>query len=689
MNEFLLKPVQYLKGMGPKRAAVIQKLDIYSTGDLLYYFPRKYHDRTQIQPAHSYSNGQVATIMGKVLYSQEINPRRGLTIVKIAMDDGCGIFQGVWFNQKYVIKQYPPGTTLLVVGKIDNSFNGQTQLHVTECEVVDDLEQSLNGGRIVPVYSLTEGITQRVMRLTIQRALEQIDQLQEFLPSELLNKYRLPSIKEALQSIHFPKDQQDAQQARRRFIFEELLLVQLKMVNNRHRSTLQKKSHTYISVNDNLVNKLLNNLPFKPTLDQEKVWREINEDMDNHYPMARLLQGDVGSGKTLVSALVLTKAADSGFQGALMAPTEILAEQHYLSLSRWLTPLGIKVALITSGIKKSLRKQVLEDVSQGHVQVVIGTHALIQGEVSFKKLAVVVVDEQHRFGVKQRLALQDKGILPDMLVMTATPIPRTLALTVYGDLDMSVIYELPPGRKPVRTYHVTPESMDAVFKLIKGEVKRGRQAYIVCPLVEESETLDVQAAVDLAAEISRKQLSDLRIGLMHGRLSSEEKDRVMSDFRDGSIDVLVSTTVIEVGVDIPNSNVMIIIDADRFGLAQLHQLRGRVGRGAHQSFCILVSTPKTDEGKKRIEAMVNSADGFALAEEDLKLRGPGEFLGVKQSGLPEFKIADIIRDRKALECARREAELIMSKDPELHSEGHQMLHLEMMRRFEKKNIHVS
>lgn len=680
LNTILRKSVQYLKGVGPKRAGLLQRMNIFTIGDLLYHFPKEYQDRSNIRPASTCQHGELVTVLGRVLHSQEVKPRPGLTIIKLALDDGTGIFFGVWFNQRHVIKQYPPGTQLLLTGKIDRRYRG-VQLQVSDAEKIDHPRQIGEGGHIVPVYGLTEGINQNTMRQMIKQALHQLESVEEFIPVPILEKYRLYPLKKALHAIHQPRDAEALRQAKRRFIFEELFLLQLLLVGRGLKNKRQPKKHSYSVGSRKLVESFLKQLPFKPTQDQIKVWREIENDMDSKYPMYRLLQGDVGSGKTLVSALMLLKSVDAGLQGALMAPTEILAEQHYLSLTKWLQPLGVKIALLTGSIKKSQREQLLQQISQGEVQILIGTHALIQEVVSFNNLGAVVVDEQHRFGVKQRLALQAKGSSPDVLVMTATPIPRTLALTVYGDLDLSTIYQLPPGRQPIRTYLVNHQRINDVYRLIIKEVRQGRQAYIVCPLVEESEALAVQSAVDLAAELETGPLKGLRIGLLHGRMKTQEKESAMEAFRQGQIEVLVSTTVIEVGVDVPNATVMVIMDADRFGLAQLHQLRGRVGRGQHQSYCILVASPKTEEGKLRMAAMVNASDGFVLAEEDLKLRGPGEFLGFKQAGMPEFKIANIIRDRKAMEYARLEAVALLHADADLQLPGHRNLAKELQNRF--------
>lgn len=680
MNSILQKSIQYLKGVGPKRASLLDKLNIHTLGDLLYHFPKDYQDRSNIKHAHSCSHGETATVFGRVLFGQETKPRRGLTIIKLALDDGAGVFYGVWFNQRYVIKSYPPGTLLLLTGKINKQYSG-VQLQVRAVEKVDPAQEANPPGRIVPVYPLTEGISQKTLRTLQKQALRSVTGLKEFLPTPILKKYKLPDLQWALINIHLPKDAEAVRQATRRFIFEELFLLQLLLAQLRIKNKRRQKSHSYSGSSGQLIKTFLHRLPFTPTQDQLRVWQEIKTDLASNYPMNRLLQGDVGSGKTLVSMLMLLQAVDAGLQGALMAPTEILAEQHYQGIRELLHPLGIKTALLTGSIKKTQREQILKDISQGETQIIIGTHALIQNVVDFDKLGVVVVDEQHRFGVKQRLALQTKGVMPDTLVMTATPIPRTLALTVYGDLDCSTIYQMPPGRKPTATYLFNHQRVGDVYRLIKKEVRHGGQAYIVCPLVEESELLAAQSAVELAAELETGDLQGLNIGLLHGRMNPQLKEKTMEAFRQGEVDVLVSTTVIEVGVDVPNATVMVIIDAQRFGLAQLHQLRGRVGRGSQRSYCILVANPQNEEGRLRMAAMANSTDGFQLAEEDLRLRGPGELLGFKQAGIPEFKIANIIRDRKAMEYARLEAIALVEADAELQNPHHAHLRQELQTRF--------
>jgi ATP-dependent DNA helicase RecG len=678
-KDILMKPVQSIKMIGPRRAATLQKLGIFTVQDLLYHFPRRYEDRTQLTPASACVHGEAATLRGTVLAAQDLNTRRGLTITKLALHDGFGIFYAVWFNQPYIKKNLSPGKTIYLSGKVDKSY-GATQITVEEYEI-DDGKDKLSTGRLVPVYPLTEHLNQRLLRFMVKTALDELkNQAQEFLPAQIIRKYHLPTLETALPAIHFPNLEKESGMARKRFIFEELFLFQLTLAVRKRDISIIEKAHRYLS-GGTLLQLYVKNLPFQLTVSQLRVWEEISRDLDSPRPMHRLLQGDVGSGKTVISSMALLRAAESGLQGALMAPTETLAEQHYLVMKEAFSVVGIELGLLTGGTRKKERERLLERVSQGELKLLVGTHALIQEDVSFQRLGLVVVDEQHRFGVRQRATLGYKGNYPDTLVMTATPIPRTLALTLYGDLDVSVIDELPPGRNPVKTYAVLPGALAKVFSLVREQVCRGRQAYIVCPLVEESEKIDLKAAVDLAAKLAAVEFKDLRVGLLHGRMKTKEKEETMSLFRQGEIKIMVSTTVIEVGVDIPNAALMVIMDADRFGLAQLHQLRGRVGRSGHQSYCVLVANPKTEEGRARIKAMASTSDGFALAEEDLRLRGPGEFHGTRQSGLPEFKIANLLRDGKALEFAREEALALVKDDPYFKNNDSQALLEEMNLRF--------
>lgn len=677
--DFFTKPVQYLKMIGPRRAAAMQKLGIFTVRELLYHFPRRYEDRSRLLPAGACRHGEAATIRGTVLAAQDLKPRRGLTITKLAVHDGTGTFYAVWFNQPFIKKNLCPGTNLFVTGKVDHSF-GPVQVMVEEYEVADGGDP-LGAGRLVPIYPLAGQLNQRLLRAVVKSALDETGSHgTEFLPAELLRKYKLPVFEEALTSMHFPRSQEDLEAARRRFIFEELFLLQLGLAARRAVVAARHKEY-HCRPDGRLTSSFIDHLSYRLTGDQVRVWGEISADMESSAPMQRLLQGDVGSGKTVISILALLKAVENGLQGTLMAPTEILAEQHYLVMKRALLPIGVEVGLLTGSTPKKEKELLLQRLAVGDLKLLVGTHALIQQEIVFQKLGLVVVDEQHRFGVRQRAALQYKGSWPDTLVMTATPIPRTLALTLYGDLDLSVISEMPPGRLPVKTYAVLPSALHKAYKMVSDQLRLGRQVYIVCPLVEESEKLDLQAATEIADQLAAGEFRNYRVRLLHGRMKALEKEEIMAAFRQGEVDVLVATTVIEVGVDVPNATMMVVLDAERFGLAQLHQLRGRVGRGGHQSYCILIANPRTEDSKARLKAMTLTADGFALAEEDLRLRGPGEFQGTRQSGLPELKIADLLRDARVFKIARQEAIALVGSDPKLTQPENSRLLSEIKARF--------
>ncbi|MFZ5643326.1 MAG: ATP-dependent DNA helicase RecG [Bacillota bacterium] len=673
------KDVQYLKNVGPRRVYLMRKLGISSVGDLLYHFPRDYDNRSDFRPASSYGSGEKATIRGVVTALEEKKPRKGLTITRVIVMCGPERLVAVWFNQPFIKRQIPVGCHVVVTGKVTRFFN-EMQIQVTDYEI-EDGNDMLNTGRIVPIYPLTEGLSQRLIRQIMKCALtEWADRTTEFIPGDILSRYVLPETGAALHAIHFPGSVEELRMARRRLIFEEFLLQQIIVALMKKRSKKKQKDHIYLN-NDEYEKDFLSALPFKMTPGQCEAWGEIKRDMHEPYPMNRLLQGDVGSGKTLVCALAMLKAVIGGFQAALMAPTEILAEQHYINIKNYFGKMHIPVGLITGGMKKREKDLLRKKIISGEIKALVGTHALIQGEIEFNNLALAVIDEQHRFGVKQRAILREKGRNPDVLVMTATPIPRTLAMTAYGDLDISTIKGMPPGRKPVKTYICSKSQAGFVYSDIKKEISAGRQAYIVCPLVEESEKIDLQAASELKEFLASGPLSGCTVDLLHGRMKSENKEEVMSRFRSGFVDVLVSTTVIEVGVDVPNATVMAVIDADRFGLAQLHQLRGRVGRGDSPAKCYLVSDSRGEESKFRLEAMRTISDGFRLAEKDLELRGPGEMYGTRQSGELLYRLADPARDLKALETAAMEARRLVDEDPELRKVENQILAREISARY--------
>lgn len=675
------KDVQSLRGIGPKRVLLLKKLGISTAGELLYYFPRDYDDRSRLRTAGEYSSGERAVVKGVVVGGEEKRPRRGLTITRVYIDEGPGRTVAVWYNQPFIRRQMAVGTTVLVTGRV-KKFNKEVQIQVDDYEV-EGRDGTIHTGGIVPVYPLTEGLSQRQARSIIKAALDQYgDRVDEFIPGDILSRYLLPEVGPALHAIHYPDSPDELKMARRRFIFEELFLHQILFSLVRKKARSENKPHVYPS-GDRLEKHFLANLPFSLTPGQAVAWGEISGDMDSPFPMNRLLQGDVGSGKTLVCALAMLKAAGGGFQAALMAPTEILAEQHYINIGKYFGRIGISTALATGGMKKNDRDDLLEKIKSGLVQVVVGTHALIQSDVQFKKLALVVIDEQHRFGVRQRAMIRQKGLNPDVLVMTATPIPRTLAMTMYGDLDISSIKGMPPGRKQVETAVYSHSRAGIVYGQIKNEVSLGRQAYIVCPLVEESEKTDLLAAVELREALAGGPLSGCRVDLLHGRMKSTEKESVMSRFRSGLIDVLVSTTVVEVGVDVPNATVMAIMDAHRFGLAQLHQLRGRVGRGGHPGNCFLIAGAGGQEQALRLEAMKTISDGFELAEKDLELRGPGELLGTRQWGESMYRMANPLRDARALAVAAEEARRLVERDPGFKEPGHRMIARELSSRFGK------
>lgn len=647
--ERLLQKVQYLKGVGPQRSRLLAKMGIFNIFDLLWHFPRTYMDRSSVQQPGQLVIGEQANIIGTVKTIRSSRSRKGMSVLSAMISSPGGSIQAVWFNQPFLIDTIKSGQRIWLHGKIKNVL--PPEIHVSEYEI---LGQEDTVPSIVPIYTTTEGISQRVWRLLMDQALKSyLSDYLEILNSGQREHYGVCGIREALANIHFPLDRNAYVQARKRLAFEELLLFQMRLLELSAEDTHAGLIHR--EKND-LVQRVLAALPYKLTAAQQRVIAEIFADMESPRIMNRLLQGDVGAGKTVVAALAMAKAVASGYQAALMAPTEILAIQHGQVINDILSGSGVKTALLTGSSTAAQRSDILYQTQHGEIDVLIGTHALIQEGVAFEKLGLAVIDEQHRFGVRQRAALTAKGDHPDTLIMTATPIPRTLALTAYGNLEISIIDQLPPGRKPVKTKYLPYKARVQAYRYVKQEIMAGRQAYIVCPLVEESETQDLQAAVNLYDELRNGIFTGYELGLLHGQMRPVEKEEIMSQFKNGKIKILVTTTVIEVGVDVANANVMLIEHAERFGLSQLHQLRGRVGRSSVQSYCILLAEPHTDESKQRLRAMEISNDGFYLAQQDLSIRGPGDFWGVRQHGLDQLKIANLTKDlvlaEKARQCSR-------------------------------------
>jgi ATP-dependent DNA helicase RecG len=666
--------IQFLRGVGPQRGKLLNRLGIKTVFDLLRYYPRDYEDRTQVPLLKDVRPGErPVTVIGTVQAVSRIQTSSKVVVIKVLLVDQSGSLNAVWFNQPYFMRNIKPGQKLLVTGKIVPALKGGWEIQVREYEQFDETAAQSNS-QIVPVYTATDGLPSRILRSLVQRALPDfLNRLPETLPEEILNRHGLLPLTEALSQIHFPSNCQMLEAARRRLCFEELFFFQLGLaLLGKGRRTQAGYAHR---VDPERLHLFSRSLGFCLTPAQQRVLSEILADMHRPVAMSRLLQGDVGSGKTVIAAAALVVTVSNGLQGALMVPTEILAEQHQQTLAQMLAPLQIPVVLLKGGQPRAERRSIEAGLKAGTIPVVVGTQALIQEGIEFQQLGLVVIDEQHRFGVRQRVKLQQKGKAPDLLVMTATPIPRTLALTLYGDLDLSILDESPPGRKPVRTYVVNESYRLRLNRFVREQVQLGRQAYYVCPLVEESESLDLEAASSLAVDLQEKAFPDLRIGLVHGRLRPDEKEQVMKAFRLGEIDILVSTTVVEVGVNVPNATVMVIEGAERFGLAQLHQLRGRVGRSEHQAYCILVSQNTYPEARQRLAVMAGTNNGFVIAEEDLKIRGPGEFFGLKQHGLPNLKLANLVRDYKLLEIARAEAQALIKTDPDLERSDYQKLYL--------------
>ena len=671
-------PAQFIKGVGPARAQQLARLGLHTVGDLLYHRPHRYEDRSRIAGIASLIPGEKGTTQGTVVAVSE--RRHGVYQFHAALSDETGVLQATWFGQRFLRKLIKRGLRLIVHGKVERF--GALRMTVDEFEILTgDEEDRLHTGRIVPIHPATEGLTPRVLRTMVAAALAStLPDVPETLPAEIRRQHGFVDRADALQALHFPQARGDEERARQRLAFDELLTMQLGLLLRKRVLEDIDKGFRYTS-GTKLLDRFLKSLPYTLTTAQHRVIQEIADDLQRSRPMHRLLQGDVGSGKTVVAAAAIALCVGGRYQGALMAPTEILAEQHYVTLNRLMVPLGIKLALVTGGGRARDRELVREAVRTGVANVAVGTHALIEEGVDFKRLGLVIVDEQHKFGVGQRATLGQKGFHPDVLVMTATPIPRTLTMTLYGDLDVSILDESPPGRGAIKTYVRGPEKRREVYAWVNEKVRQNHQAYIVCPLIEDSEKLQAEAAVTLAARLQREVFKDVPVGLIHGRMRPKEKDNAMERFRSGEVKVLVATPVIEVGIDVPQATIMVIEDADRFGLAQLHQLRGRIGRGSETSHCVLLANATTGAAQIRLASMAETRDGFLIAQRDLELRGPGEFFGTRQHGLPDLKIADVLADVHLLERARADASRLLQGDVELKRPEHAGLREQVIRTF--------
>jgi ATP-dependent DNA helicase RecG len=669
-------PVTQLRGVSDAYAKRLSRLGVKTIRDLLYLFPHRYDDFSSLKTIDQLEYGEEVTIVGTIWETHERTTKGARSLVTSTVSDGTGVVQATWFNQPYLVKRLKPGRQVVLSGKVDE-YLGRLTFSSPVWEPLD--KEQIHTARLVPVYPLTEGIGARWLRRLVKRTTDYWSlRLPDHLPLSVREKRNLLTLEKAIQQIHFGDSWEMIQQARRRLAFDEFLMIQLGVLMRRHE--WRKRPGRPIQIDRPLLRTFVESLPFTLTQAQEKALSEILDDLQKGTPMSRLLQGDVGSGKTVVAAAAMLMAVSNDVQTVLMAPTEILAEQHYSNLDKlwgelWLpgvTKVTSHLRLLTGSLKESERERIYAEIAAGDAKIIIGTHALIQQGLTYKNLGLVVIDEQHRFGVTQRATLRQKGHHPHVLVMSATPIPRSLALTIYGDLDISVINELPPGRKQIVTKWMKPRERERGYSFLRARVEESQQAFIICPLIEESDKIEARAAVEEHRRLQEEVFPEFRLGLLHGRMKSEEKEAVMRDFHRGELDILVSTPVVEVGIDVPNATVMLVEGADRFGLAQLHQFRGRVGRGEEQSYCLFLADSPTDTGERRLQLIESTHDGFALADEDLKMRGPGEFFGTRQSGLPDLKVARL-SDVAVLEEARAVAREIFQEDPDLSLPQHRLL----------------
>lgn len=687
--ERLSRSIRFVRGVGPKIASLLARKNVHTIEDLLYFLPRAYEDRRTMKKIAQLRLGEKETVMGRVK-TAGMKRYGGRRTFEITISDGSGWLRATWFsgNQAYLTSTFQTGSMVVLSGEV-RLFGGMFTIVHPDFEIVEgDEDQSLHFHRIVPIYSETEGLHQRTIRRIIRRVLDEyVTMVPDALPAATKKKRQLPVLAESIEACHFPPQTADAAPFlsgsslwHRHLAYDECFFFQLGLALKKKSGSLEKG--IAFRADGGLLRAFFSRLPFPLTGAQQRVIEEIRRDMERPYPMNRLLQGDVGSGKTVVAVAAMLIACDSGYQAAIMTPTEILAEQHYRNIRPWMEGLGIETSLLTGAVRGRERRAVLDGISIGRIKIVVGTHALIQEEVRFNSLGLAVIDEQHRFGVLQRADLRAKGYHPDILVMTATPIPRTLAMTVYGDLDLSIIDEHPPGKKPVKTKVFFDAQRERVYEIIRGELKKRRQVFIVYPLVSESENLDLKDATTMAEHLRVDVFPEAQIGLIHGKMKPVDKNAVMETFREGKLDILVATTVVEVGIDVPTASLMVVEHAERFGLSQLHQLRGRVGRGDVPAYCILLVHGKTTmDARRRLKVMEKSSDGFRIAEEDLLIRGPGEFMGTKQSGLPDFRVVDIIRDEKVLVMARQDAFAVVEGDPRLERPEHRALKAVLLHRW--------
>ena len=675
----LYKDVKYIKGVGPNRVKLLNKIGIFTLKDLITYYPRTYEDRSKPKNLYECQDGEEVFVRAIACSRLSDIRLRGRTMQKLLIRDETATAEAMWFNQSYLKSKFEQGKEYGFYGRVSKKY-GKIELMSPQ---FDEGNSTKNTGRIIPIYPLTYNLSQNNLRKIMENGIKEVyGNLEETLPNYILDEYKLEKINIAVKDIHFPESFNDFNTARTRLVFEELLSVQLALLELKNRYMNEEKGIIFdknVKISD-----VINSLPFKLTGAQRRVLEEIEGDMESDKTMNRLLQGDVGSGKTVVAMCSAYKAVKSGYQAAIMAPTAILANQHLENFKNILEKFDIKMELLISGITKKKKEDILQRLENGEIDIIIGTHALIEDNVKFKNLGLVVTDEQHRFGVKQRSKIASKGNNPDVLVMTATPIPRTLALILYGDLDISIIDELPPNRKKIETFAVNKNMTDRVNAFIKKQIDEGRQAYIVCPLVEENEEMDLKSVEKLYETYKTEVFPEYKVEYIHGKLKQKEKDEIMDRFKKGEIDILISTTVIEVGVDVPNSNIMVIENAERFGLAQLHQLRGRVGRGEYKSYCILKYEGKGETVRKRMKVMCDTNDGFIISEKDLELRGSGDFFGTMQHGLPEFKIANLFEDMQILKVAQEAAIKILSKDPKLENKENVLLKRLIRDKFQKR-----